>query len=120
MEGFYLVLLAICIGIFGFIFFMVNKKKEHLSNKKIVNYNTEWCGYSKQFQPVWDQFTNEMKIKHPEIDVIDMKCDKDENKEQCKIPEVHGFPTVVLFDGDAKKVFQGDRTVESLLAFAGK
>ena len=120
MERFYILLLALCIAIFAFIFFFLNKKREYMSNKKIINYNTEWCGYSKQFQPIWDKFTSEMKTKHPEIEVVDMKCDKAENEVKCKIPEVHGFPTVVLFDGDNKKVFNDDRTVEKLLAFVGK
>jgi thiol-disulfide isomerase/thioredoxin len=114
--------IAIVIGLLFIYFVFFAKKdsqvKEHMdSNMKIVNYNTEWCGYSKRFQPIWDQFTQEMKTKHKEIDVIDMKCDKDENKEKCSVPEVEGFPTVVLYKNGTPKPFNDSRSVESLLKF---
>jgi hypothetical protein len=115
MKPFYLALLGICLVLFIFLFFTM--KKEHMSNIKIINYNTEWCGYSKKFKPIWDEFTQIMKVKHPNIEVIDMKCDISKNKNNCKIPEVEGFPTVILFNGNNKKVFEDNRTVDDLLKF---
>ena len=31
------------------------------SRLKIFNFNTEWCGWSKRFQPEWDKFTQAVK-----------------------------------------------------------
>jgi hypothetical protein len=115
---------CIIIGLLFIFFVFFGKKgkniKEHFAGR-IVNYNTEWCGYSKQFQPTWDKFTEAMKAKHPEVAVIDMKCDKEENEAKCKVPEVQGFPTVILYDENNKsKVYNGPRTLEKLMEFVEK
>lgn len=114
-----IILIIVIVIALLFIYFMFNKKSnENLSSgAKIVNYNTEWCGFSKRFQPVWEEFTNVMKDKHPEVDVVDMKCDKDGNEIKCRIPEVSGFPTVVLHVNDKKYVFEGKRETNDLVKF---
>lgn len=101
-----------------YVFFSTTIAKENMNNSlKIINYNTNWCGYSKRFQPIWDEFTAKMKTLRPDIDVIDMKCDVEENESKCKVPEVEGYPTVVLYDGDKSSVFNGDRSVDNLVTF---
>jgi hypothetical protein len=117
--------IAIIIGLLFIYFVFFTKKeescKEHMNsenkNMKIINYNTEWCGYSKRFQPTWDTFTQEMKTKHSDVEVIDMKCDKDENKDKCTVPEVEGFPTVCLYKDGKPIIYNESRTVEKLLKF---
>jgi len=95
-----------------------NASKEKMTNgMKIVNYNTEWCGFSKRFQPIWDDFANDMKKKYPNIQVIDMKCDNNENKDKCMIPEVEGFPTVILHKDDKLIIYDDSRTKDSLMKF---
>jgi len=103
-----------------FMFFAKKEKFEHLDTKTptIINYNTDWCGYSRRLQPVWTEFTNKMKEVNPNIKVVDMKCDVDENKETCEKADIEGFPTIIYYKEDGtKKVFTGERTVESLLDF---
>ena len=95
-----------------------NSNQENMNNKlKIINYNTNWCGYSKRFQPIWNEFTNKMKSLKPDVDVIDMKCDNESNESKCRVPEVEGYPTVVLYDGDKPNVFNGERSVDNLINF---
>jgi hypothetical protein len=101
-----------------YVFFSSTSTPERMTNKlKIINYNTEWCGYSKRFQPIWNEFTAKMKSLKPDVDVIDMKCDKEENESKCRVPEVEGFPTVVLYDNDKPYVFNGERSVNKLVDF---
>ena len=117
-----LVLIVVAGLLFIYYVFFAKKEspsKEKMSNNfiEIINYNTEWCGYSKRFQPIWDEFAREMAIKNPSVKVTDMKCDNPNNKEKCTIPEVEGYPTVVLHKGDTKIVFNDNRSKESLLKF---
>lgn len=104
-----------------YVFFNSTSNKsttERMTNKlKIINYNTSWCGYSKRFQPIWDEFTTKMKSEKPDVTVIDMKCDVEENEDKCSLPEVEGFPTVVLYDNDKPYIFSGERSVAKLMDF---
>jgi thiol-disulfide isomerase/thioredoxin len=89
---------------------------------KIYNFNTDWCGFSKRFQPDWDEFTQNTKKKQnlSHVMAIDMKCDNKKNEEFCAKSGVSGFPTV-LAEVEGKMVqYNGDRTVASLEAWARK
>jgi len=82
---------------------------------KVYNFNTSWCGYSKQMQPEWDKFTKNNKL--PNVKVIDVKCDNkdDPNFMMCKDAKymVEGFPTVVAEMGDKVMQYSGPRTEEA-------
>lgn len=90
-------------------------KEETMSKPIIYNFNTEWCGYSKKFQPIWDEFSKKMNNS---IKVMDIKCDDDSNKELCNRYDIPGFPSVVLVQNDNVTNYNGPRTVAGLLAFA--
>jgi thiol-disulfide isomerase/thioredoxin len=93
-----------------------NESYNFSNDVKIINFNTSWCGYSKQFQPVWDEFTSKMNGKN--IKVIDMKCD--ENEELCAKFNVPGYPSVILFKGEQQISYDGERTVKDLEEFVNK
>lgn len=100
---------------------VANKTQENMSvgKAKIINFNTSWCGYSRQFEPVWAKFA--LKMKGRNIEVINMKCDQDENKGTCNKYSIRGYPTVKLILGDGKEIeFNGNRTVDALEAFCNK
>jgi len=78
---------------------------------KIFNFNTEWCGYSKKFQPIWNTFANSI-IEADNIEAINVNCD--DNKELCKKYNIPGYPTVVIENNDTVKIYDGPRTVEGL------
>jgi thiol-disulfide isomerase/thioredoxin len=42
-------------------------------NSKIIvyNFNTNWCGYSKRFQPIWDRFSE--SVTNTDIETVDVR-----------------------------------------------
>ena len=120
-----IILLLVLLGFMIYIKFFYNKKfliKHDLTSDKnktdrptIINFNTSWCGYSLEFQPIWNSFTETMKSK--DIDVIDMKCDKNENKQSCKNYNIRGYPTISLFSDGRRIDYEGERTVQDLSKF---
>tara|TARA_B110000977_G_scaffold201234_1_gene294884 strand:- start:900 stop:1328 length:429 start_codon:yes stop_codon:yes gene_type:complete len=82
--------------------------------KKIIvyNFNTLWCGYSREFEPIFKEF----KIKNQSDSIIikDIKCDNENNTELCKKYKLPGFPTVLFIEGDKIEEYQGNRTLEDL------
>lgn len=90
-----------------------NFDASRLPSKPIVLtlYYTEWCGYSKKFQPIWAELNN--FIKDNKLNITTAKVDCEKNKCQ-----VSGYPTVILNTG-TKEVEMNDypRTVDGILAF---
>jgi hypothetical protein len=86
---------------------------------KFYNFNTSWCGWSQKFQPDWDKFTNIIK-QDPKlnklIEVIDVKCDTDANKQLCIENNVEGYPTVIININGKKTNYDGQRTVDGLMS----
>lgn len=87
-------------------------KKPSNSKIKVYNFNTLWCGYSRQFQPIFDDFKS--KNKSDNVEIIDVKCDNENNLELCKKYPIPGYPTVLFVEGDRVVEYQGNRTVEDL------
>ena len=85
--------------------------------KRIVyNFNTEWCGFSKKFQPVWNTFSNSLK-ESDNVVAIDVKCDNDSNSELCGRYNIEGYPSVVVVNDSDVEMYNGPRTVEGLKTF---
>jgi hypothetical protein len=96
-----------------------------ISNKSIrfYNFNTSWCGWSTKFQPEWDKFMNIVR-SNPKlnnmVDVQDVKCDNDANKQLCAENDVQGFPTVIIKYNDKTINYDGPRTVDGLMDVINK
>lgn len=104
---------------------LTNKKIDQFANITppvitISNFNTEWCGWSKRFQPEWDTFSasNELKQK-TNITVRDIKCDNKNNDIICKQYEdtIPGFPSVVVEVDGKRTLYNGERTSTALIEF---
>lgn len=106
--GFFILLLC-------FLFYKNFCKTNNFENTKlkVFNFNTTWCGYSKQYQPVWNAFVDSLKDSD-NIEVIDAKCDDNKYSELLKKYDVEGFPTVVIVDNKGFKKYEGPRTVNGL------
>ena len=102
-------------------FFWCRKEQELFTDKvdnklKVYNFNTSWCGYSKEFQPIWDDFQEKHKSNNKVV-IQDVKCDDDSNdkaQELCKSYDVPGYPSVIFHKGNKVVDYQGKRTVEGL------
>ncbi len=97
---------------------MYSNNKEIYNTPTIMNFNTDWCGYSRQFQPVWNKFSSNMSNK--KINVKNIKCDRKENEELCKKFNVQGYPTVKMISNNNTIEYNGNRTVEDLEKFANQ
>jgi thiol-disulfide isomerase/thioredoxin len=82
----------------------------------IICYYATWCGHSRMFLPVWDNFEKRAKKELPGIKIKKIKCEG--SKEQlCTSRGVGGFPTVIMYVSNKKVTFEQDRTVDSLINF---
>ncbi len=86
---------------------------------KMFNFNTEWCGWSKKFQPEWNKFSElvQQNPKLSHIGVYDIKCDNPTNESMCEKYQVPGYPYVVVEVNDKPMPYNGQRSAESLLSF---
>lgn len=95
----------------------VNVNATESRGKTVVyNFNTEWCGFSKMFQPVWNTFSNSLK-ESDNVVAIDVKCDNDSNAELCSRYNIEGYPTVLVVNEPDVEMYNGPRTVEGLKTF---
>lgn len=77
----------------------------------IILYYTNWCGHSRNFLPIWDDF-----VRRNSQNIRAIKIDCEANKDKCT--NVQGFPTVKLHRADGKVVdYQGPRSIDGLEAF---
>ena len=81
----------------------------------IINFNASWCKYSVNFQPTWDLF--KIKMNNKSMRVLDIKCDKTENKELCDKNDIKGYPTIKLFTKNKEIVYNSRRTIKDLVKF---
>ena len=72
----------------------------------------DWCGYCKQFMPVWQQFKNKYM---PVLDLREVNDKRD--AETVKALGIKGFPSIIYLDGNKKYEYQGERTIEGLEQF---
>ena len=82
------------------------------SGKKKVLYYADWCGYCKQFMPEWDKFCNQRLTN-----ITTEKINCAQNQEMCQNSDILGFPTIILYNGNNKSVYHGERTVKGLNNF---
>lgn len=96
-----------------------NEKFSEISKPKVkvLNFNTSWCGWSRKFQPEWDDFSNRVKslsgLAH--VEALDIKCDNDDNESMCENYQIPGFPSVVI-ETEGKRIhYNGERTADALV-----
>ena len=85
------------------------------SKVKIYNFNTSTCPASKQFQPIWDEFSK--RVKKTNVDAIDIKCDNPKYQNMCAQYKIEAVPSVVLSKGSQNISYNGSRSVNDLLHF---
>ena len=82
---------------------------------KFVNFNTTWCYWSKKLQPTWKNLEDEMNGK--DIEILDIKCDLEQNKDLCERYGIEGYPSIKLIQGNKIYTYDGDRSFDDMKAF---
>eukprot|EP00041_Stephanoeca_diplocostata_P028876 m.835770 g.835770 ORF g.835770 m.835770 type:complete len:365 (-) comp23455_c0_seq52:1342-2436(-) len=80
----------------------------------IVLFYASWCGYSRDFLPIFAEASTEA----PKVTFAAIQCD--EHPQACAtISDMEGFPHVKFFEGHGESMvtFEGERSVEGLLDF---
>ena len=87
------------------------------SKIKVFNFNTSWCGWSRRFQPEWDEFSKRVKSdsKLSHVEALDVKCDDDKNESMCEKYQVPGYPFVVVEVDGKRTQYEGERTTDALI-----
>jgi thiol-disulfide isomerase/thioredoxin len=100
---------------------VVSQNNSNNNNKvggnKLILYYAMWCGYSKQFLPVWEKIKAEVNSKQ-ELNVSCEQYECDEQREICNVEQIDGFPSMILVKSDGTKIpYKNQRSVEAVLSF---
>ena len=97
--------------------FNQNNQVQGKKKNEIVLFCTSWCGYSNQMLPEWTKFQNYAKAVFPDLIITLYKCEG-EGQQVCNEMGITGYPTIILFRKDGKKVtFNQERTSAKLVEF---
>lgn len=80
---------------------------------ELVFYHAGWCGYCREFLPVFDATVPELQSKFPGLVVTKYKDEDDREAIRKASPRIEGFPTVRMNGVE----FEGPRTAAGLVAF---
>lgn len=120
-----LLLLLLIFSIGAFVLYILHNKSNkqeptNISTSQVVNSNkvlmlfyAEWCGYSRQFLPVWDEIVESSNIQTQKIDV-------DENSKLANQFKISTLPTLYLVEGNIVTKYEGPRTKNDILKFISK
>lgn len=97
-------------------FFSIEGFKSDPSEKEIVLFKSEGCGYCKRIMPVWDKLTSDFR-NNPFISfrVVDVAKDNDPLVQSLGI---EGVPTIYFLKQETPmREYTGDRSYEDLKLF---
>ncbi|XP_024967970.1 probable protein disulfide-isomerase A6 [Cynara cardunculus var. scolymus] len=82
----------------------------------LVEFYATWCGHCKSLAPIYETLATAYKN---ERDVVIANLDADRFKDLGEKYDISGYPTMKLFpkDNKAGEVYQGDRDLDSLVAY---
>jgi thioredoxin-like negative regulator of GroEL len=91
----------------------VRVNEQQNNSPQLVLFYTNWCGYSRQFLPIWEECKKVFNAKYPNLALVDIECsDKD-----ARCQGIRGFPTVKFFKDGQIEEFMGPRTVQGIEQF---
>ncbi|KAJ1940497.1 hypothetical protein EC988_007018, partial [Linderina pennispora] len=86
----------------------------------LVEFYAPWCGHCKRLAPIYAQLS---EVFQNDDSVVIANYDASEDTKIRDEVTIQGFPTLIAFPAgkDAKRIeFEGDRSLESLVAFVNK
>ncbi|GAA5981857.1 hypothetical protein JCM5350_005750 [Sporobolomyces pararoseus] len=83
----------------------------------VVSFTAPWCGYCKQLAPEFDKVADSLKGL---VNVVNVDCDEDQNKQLCGEYGIQGFPTLKIFPGGSAppRSYDGPRTAKDIISHA--
>jgi thiol-disulfide isomerase/thioredoxin len=83
------------------------------SDNLIVLFYAPWCGWSKKFLPIWDEFVEKMKNTKG---LQCIKIDSDEKPDCIEHFGIEGFPTIKLLKKNNETIeFKDHRSIDNLI-----
>lgn len=87
-------------------------------NNTLICYYSTNCGHCTNFIPKYDQFKQQAKKTHPNLNVQKVNCNT--NSKACSLKNISSVPTVILYTRNKATRFNGDRTVNGLRQFCDR
>ena len=82
--------------------------------RRIIYFHMEQCGHCKKFNPEWDKFVKDSKMRTQKISASS-------GDPMIKKMDISGYPTVIIVEGEKKiDTFSGERTQKNLNKFVEK
>lgn len=82
----------------------------------LVLFHAPWCGHCHRLMPKW-RAVKEM-IYHDGRPLQVLEVNADESRSIVLDAGVNSFPTIILYENGVPTVYEGDRSIESIYAFA--
>ncbi|CAD7003713.1 protein disulfide-isomerase TMX3 [Ceratitis capitata] len=80
----------------------------------LVMFYAPWCGYCKRTEPIFGQVAQELHGLNIRVGKVD--CTRFTNV--AREMQIRAYPTIMFLKGNAKYVYNGDRTKEDLVDYA--
>jgi thiol-disulfide isomerase/thioredoxin len=92
--------------------------KFDVNKATLINFWADWCPASIAFLNDWNKFKEDAVNKYPDLQVIDLNVQRDENKVNiAKSANVNAYPTLVLFCNDEVNHSAGGRSPSAVSKF---
>lgn len=80
-----------------------------------IKFYAPWCNHCKAMAPAWNELAHDYQGK---LNIGEVNCE--EENRLCKDINIHGYPTLLFFQGQEHIEYSGLRGLGDLMAFAAK
>jgi protein disulfide-isomerase-like protein len=84
--------------------------------KKVVLFYADWCGHCKKLKPVWEKAAEKVNKEEKRMIMVNCGDDKKGDSDIMSKYNIKGYPTIMIFEDGEHKEYNGERTLDDLLA----
>ena len=110
MIIYFIIFIILCL-----LYFFLNNNKIKIEKIKLIYFNSSWCYWSKKLSSIIKELKNDPI--HKNIDIIDIKCDLNFNKNICNKYNIYEYPTIKLISNNKIVEYLGDININELKLF---